>query len=49
LAIEIELKAHIADNELIKSLLFEKADYLYAFKKKTYGFPAGHWHCQGSN
>ena len=36
---EIELKAHVADNELIKLLLFKKAEYRYAFEKEdTYWF-----------
>ena len=31
---EIELKAHVADNESIRHLLFKKADYQYAFEKE---------------
>jgi adenylate cyclase class 2 len=42
LAVEIELKAHVKDSEALKSLLFEKAEYLCAFEKEdTYYFPLG--------
>jgi adenylate cyclase class 2 len=41
LAIEIELKAHVKGGEALKRLLFEKAEYLYAFEKEdTYYFPS---------
>jgi adenylate cyclase class 2 len=42
LAIEIELKAHVFNYEALKTLLSEKAEYMYSFEKKdTYYFPAG--------
>ena len=40
MAIEIELKAHVADSQAIKLLLSEKAQYLGAFEKEdSYWFP----------
>ena len=40
MAIEIELKAHVKDNEALKLLLSDKAQYLCSFEKQdTYYFP----------
>ena len=40
MAIEIELKAHVKDNEALKLLLSDRAQYLCSFEKQdTYYFP----------
>ena len=42
MATEIELKAHVRDSQIIKSLLHEKAEYVSSFKKEDIYWQEGH-------